>query len=341
MDTIDKLFNRLSRGSARHVKHIELLDQRILLHCSNPIFLERLEKTYARTTAVKRTVPDFSDDGCVIDSCHSCPGWADMLPDEPVRIMEDRFVGSCRIYEVPDGLVLRQSKGWIVFRSNTGAMVFLNERPLAEDGRNRWPNPTGLVSILFGEMLARSNKWLVHAGAAGKMNGCHLWTGLSGVGKTTRTLAHIAKGYEFFGDDLVILGKGTEDEKWRVWPYWRPIHITRHTYELLPDLHRIERPFLKNRKSSIEIEELFQVSPPEAAPLIAIWLMTAEEGGGFRKLDFQEAFAALRQNFMHGFWPETAKANLDAVLDIIDQVPVFRLSRTTPLGLLADELYGA
>jgi hypothetical protein len=338
MHTIDDIYLHLLNTSARFSKTIALFDRLVRLQCSSLAFLEQLEKIYARTAMIQKQVVTPDEDICVIDGCVHCSQWRDLLPAEPVRVLEDPYVGHCKIYQVPDGLVLHQTDGWIVCRSTQGQIVFLLEGPLETDNRDQCPNPTGLVSILFSEILARSNKILVHAAGIGHKGHCHLLTGHSGAGKTTRSLAHVANGYSFFGDDMVVLGKG-ESDRWEVWPYWRPLHISRHTCELLRMGTSVAGPFSRNNKSSVEITDLFAVTPPPITPLESIWILSTNDGTGPQRLDHQRAFALLSHNFMHGFWPETTQANLEALLDIIFQIPVFMMTRSTPLNLMADVLY--
>jgi hypothetical protein len=339
MQTINELFLYLLSTSARFSKTIALLDRRVELQCSSQVFLEHLENTYARTTLITKQIPPQTDeDVCIIDSCTHCTQWRDLLPAQPVRALDDPYVGHCKIYKVSDGLVLHQSDGWIVFRSAQGQLVFLLDGPLETNTPDQWPNLTGLISILFSEILARSNKWLVHAAGIGHNGYCHLFTGKSGSGKTTRSLAHVTNGYSFFGDDMVVLGKG-ESGRWEVWPYWRPLHITRHTCELLPMVTIVDPPSCHTNKRSVEINDLIATASPPSTPLESIWILTTNDGAAPRRLDHQESFALLSQTFMHGFWPETTQANLEALLDIVFQVPVFLMTRSTPLSQMVDELY--
>jgi hypothetical protein len=338
MRTINDVFHHLLNTTARFSKSIALIDRNVRLHCSSWAFLEWLQKTYTRTTLIQEQTTTSCDDVCLIDSCMHCGEWRDLLPAKPLRVLEDPFVGHCKIYQVPDGLVLYQADGWVVCRSTQGSIVFLHEGQLETGDLNQWPNPTGLISILFSEILARSGKWLVHAAGVGHQGRCHVWTGHSGTGKTTRTLAHVTHGYTFFGDDMVVLGKG-DTGQWQVWPFWRPLHVTRHTCELLPVLAGVTHSFSENNKSSVEITDLFVVSPPSTTPLESIWILSTDDNTAPRRLDSQEAFAMLSQTFMHGFWPETTQANLEALLDIVFQIPVFIMTRSAPLTLRVDELY--
>ncbi len=338
MRTIDDLFHHLLNTSARFSKSIALLDRRVRLYCSSRTFLDWLQETYTRTTLLKGQIDAADDDVCIIDSCLSCSGWRDLLPAEPLRVVQDPFVGYCEIYQVPDGLVLYQTEGWVVCRSTQGPIIFLHEGQLETADLNHWPNPTGLISILFSEILARSGKWLVHAAGVGHRGKCHVWTGHSGTGKTTRALAHVTEGFSFFGDDMLVLGKG-DGGHWQVWPFWRPLHVTRHTCELLPFLSEVEHSFSRKNKSSVEITDLLEVTPPSAAPLESIWILATDESTATRRLDPTEAFGMLSQTFMHGFWPETTRANLEALLDIVFQIPVFIMTRSTPLSQRVDEMY--
>ena len=339
MHTINDLYFCLLNTSARFSKTIALLDRCVLLQCSSGAFLEHLENTYTRTTLItKQILPQNTADICIIDSCIHCSQWRNLLPAQPFRVLEDPYVGHCKIYQVPDGLVLHQSDGWIVFRSVQEQLVFLLDGPLETEIRDQWPNPTGLISILFSEILARSNKWLVHAAGIGHNGCCHLFTGRSGAGKTTRSLAHVTNGYSFFGDDMVVLGKG-ESGRWEVWPFWRPLNITRHTCELLSMVTVIDPPSRQTSKRSIEINDLVTITPPPSTPLESIWILTTNDGVSPRRLGHQESFALLSHTFIHGFWPETTQANLEALLDIVFQVPVFEMTRSTPLTQMVDELY--
>jgi hypothetical protein len=339
MQTINDLFLYLFETSARFSKTVDLLDRSVQLQCSSLAFLEQLINNYTRTTLITRQIPpQTGGDICIIDSCTHCNQWRNLLPAQSIRTLDDPYVGHCKIYQVPDGLVLCQSDGWIVFRSAQDQLIFLLDGPLETDTPDQWPNPTGMISILLSELLARSHKWLVHAAGIGHKGCCHLLTGKSGSGKTTRTLAHVTKGFLFFGDDMVVLGKGMTG-RWEVWPYWRPLHITRHTCELLPSVAIGDPPSSQSNKRSIEIHHLVTTTLPPNTPLEAIWILTATGGTSPRRLEHQESFALLSHTFMHGFWPETTQANLEALLDIVFQVPVFMVTRSTPLNQMVDELY--
>jgi hypothetical protein len=339
MQTINDLFLYLFTKSARFSKTVDLLDRSVQLQSSSPAFLEHLENTYTRTTLMTKPTPlQTGGDICIIDSCAHCSQWRNLLPAQSLRTLDDPYVGHCKIYKVPDGLILCQSDGWIVFRSVQDQLIFLLDGPLETDAPDQWPNPTGMISILFSELLARSHKWLVHAAGVGHKGRCHLFTGKSGSGKTTRALAHVTKDYSFFGDDMVVLGKG-KTGRWEAWPYWRPLHITRHTCELLPSVSIGNPPSSHTNKKNIEIQDLVTSALPSNTPLEAIWILTATDDTSPRRLEHQESFALLSQTFMHGFWPETTQANLEALLDIVCQVPVFMMTRSTPLSQMADELY--
>jgi hypothetical protein len=339
MRTINDLQVFLLNTSSRHAKHIDVLGRQILLRCSSLSFLEHLEKTYEPTTLIKRQHPPFGGDVCVIDSTTHCRKWSAMLPDQPIRTLKDPYVGHCEIYKVHDGLVLQQNNGWVVFRSMEGQLIFLLDGPLETDIPGQFPNLTGLISLFFSEILASSDKWLVHAAGIGKNGCCHLFTGRSGSGKTTRSLAHVTKGYSFFGDDMVVLGKGNND-RWEVWPFWRPLHITRHTCKLLPALPITDLPTRASDKKSLDVKNIVSATPPLNTRLESIWFLTANDSATPpRRLDHQDAFTLLSQTFMHGFWPETTKANLEALLDIVTQIPVFSMTRSTPLAQMVDELY--
>jgi hypothetical protein len=338
MQTIHELFLHLVNTSSRFSKEIRLVDSLVRIHSSSMAYVEELEKTFQCTTLNKEIVAASCDNSCVVENSENCPQWQDLLPADPIRIQEDPYVGDCRIYKVSDGFILIQTQGWIVCRSTNGQIIFLLNGSLETEDKNRWPNTTGLACILFSEVLAYSNKWLVHAAGIGYNGYCHLFTGQSGAGKTTRALAHTEGGRSFFGDDMVVIGKGNNDQ-WYVWPYWRPLHITGHTHELLPTLKSCDGPLNSRDKTTVDITHLFDITPPPVTPLKSIWFLTPDEETRPHALDHRKAFALLSRTFMHGFWPETTQSNLEALLDIVFQVPVFILSRSTPLPQMIDELY--
>ena len=117
------------------------------------IFRASGKHLYTHDNLITKQIPLTGGDICIIDSCTHCSHWRNLLPAQPIRALEDPYVGHCKIYQVPDGLVLHQTDGWIVFRSVQGQLVFLLDGPLETDTPDQWPNPTGLISILFSEIL--------------------------------------------------------------------------------------------------------------------------------------------------------------------------------------------
>jgi hypothetical protein len=266
---------------------------------------------------------------CVVASTTEVEGWPDVIKKEAKTItsVNDDSIGEATIYATDCGMTLFVDGVGSIYHSGDGEFLCLvtpTKRPLKE-GESLHILP--LATTLISESLIFSEKLLIHAGAAGINNECQIWTGPCGSGKTTQILTMVASGMNFFGEDQIIVGRG-DNGVWTVWPFWRQIRATSETAALFPSKQNLSVRIPNNRdKYSFDnIEEVLQVSKPDAAQLTAIVKIIPGQHGIMRKLDFAEAFQHLAEGFMHSLLPHSTSKVMDIFLEIIEEIPVVIVS---------------
>lgn len=91
------------------------------------------------------------------------------------------------------------------------------------------------------EILMRLNDFFsLHAGGVSKGRDCLLILGESGTGKTLNTLMFLKDGYKFMGDDTIFL-----DNSLNVYPFLKPIHLTKNSFKYLNNLKSADVPKIK------------------------------------------------------------------------------------------------
>jgi hypothetical protein len=86
-----------------------------------------------------------------------------------------------------------------------------------EGVENVWPQDRFLDPIEF--LMSWQDKTRIHAGAVAKSGKAYVFTGEGGVGKTTSVLNLLRHGYDYLGEDWLIIGDGN------AFPFPKRIHI--------------------------------------------------------------------------------------------------------------------
>jgi len=125
----------------------------------------------------------------------------------------DLFV---KVHEGVDDLPTRPNgalKGmWIPFLSNDNTLWYEKQADFE------------FLSHFVDGLIWWQDKALLHAGGVAKLDEAFLFVGGGNVGKTSTVINLVEKGYDFIGDDWVVL------ETTQVRPLWRTLHI--HDYNL-------------------------------------------------------------------------------------------------------------
>jgi hypothetical protein len=283
--------------------------------------------TVWRTPVVEtRSKPD---DVCVVENYSRAGFDVDAVGRLPSRSYQHATMGTFHTFELEDGAAVVQPGRSAFLCSDTGEMVWLVEDDLLAGDQERWPNLIDLAMVLTSESLRRGGFFLAHAGGVGRHGRCLLLLGESGAGKTTLALRKAIEGWDFYGDDMVIVGRDG-DGLWRVHPYWRLVHLTPQTLAMLGDLSVPSPKFTADNKMQCDITELAPVRPPRPALLEAVlclqpgWLPLVPE-----RLSSNDAMPALGAAFLSGFNLRNADLDLENLLDLTTATPVYQGSWST------------
>lgn len=266
---------------------------------------------------------------CTISLTSMVENWPASLEVGEVKKTEisDSSIGDATLLSSSSGACLVLKNIGSIYHSGDGKFLCLVKSSPESSGGEKFPNVNCLSTALISETLILSDKLLVHAGAVGKAGSCQIWTGESGSGKTTRIITLVGQGFDFFGEDLVIVGRGNDGE-WRVWPYWRFIMASAETSKLLPTSQDISgRPPTANNKYFFEkIDEVLQVEKPSSAVLTEIVKVIPGHGEVLKTLEEHEAFQEISSGFLHALLPKSTPKIIDILLDIVSEIPIHIVS---------------
>lgn len=186
-------------------------------------------------------------------------------------------------------------------------------------------NTLTITHIIISLTLFLSDKILVHAGAISHNGKTILITGNGGAGKSTAVLRHVEAGWTFYGDDLVIIGK--KNNRWFVWPYWRPVKTSKKTCQIIKSLLPYYDGQDNHTKKVLQIEKIFDLDYPESSPIDEIYMISNNDNFELNQLSLTDSFALLSQTFLYYFLPSHGEIMLNHILDICDSINIYSASR--------------
>ena len=270
---------------------------------------------------------DRITDGCIIDVATSHPEWKSLLESNIKRkIVHDGGIGELEAYEAKDGIVIVKPALGIVMIAETGEIVCLVN---GETGPDRQPGLLNLFvfsQILMVELLARGQWTIVHSGCVGRNGKCLLITGPSGSGKTTLTLRLVSEGWDFYGDDQVVVGSGP-DRCWKAWPYWRTVRASAETCRSLPHLRQLADRCSSAAEHQIDIKQFYPQKRPKPGIIDAIYFLNTNSEPALIRLNVTEAMQQLGQCFLYYTQDRYAERALNFLCDVSTVIPVYSLSR--------------
>lgn len=332
--TIGEAFEGL-RESAPYTQSRAIMSRRLLLRAPRPGLLEDFARAFVALETDRAPAPADPTDECIVTPSRTFPAWRSAMGARLSRVFNHAGFGRIEVADVCDGIAVTQAGFGSLLLAADGRGLCLVHAADGTAPRGHLRNLFGLAQILTSELLGRADCSFAHAAGVGRDGHCELLSGPSGIGKTTRALQLVSAGYAFFGDDQVVLGKGPEGAWW-AWPYWRAVGVPPDAFDRVPGLHRPAHPASDNGKYVGPIDALFPIRPPAAAPVDAIHVLSTDAGMGMTRLSVEEGLEELGRHFFSYRWTADASRWLDAMCEICESVPIYRVSR----GLLDAEGLG-
>lgn len=265
---------------------------------------------------------------CIVEYTTTLDGWPDTInASGPKKHLENDELGTATIIPAEPGATVVISNVGSIYHSGDGHFLCLIKPPEKELEENELKEFPKLAIVLVSETLLLVDKLLIHAGCVGRNGNCEIWTGSGGSGKTTRIINLVNQGWDFYGEDQLIVGRD-ESDGWSVWPYWRQIKATPETCRLFPteqDLSKLT-PNKKGKYSFGFIEEVLKCERPRPGKLVNINLIVPGNKNILKELDFTEAFSEVAPGFLHALLPDSITQTMDTVLDLLSSVPARKVS---------------
>jgi len=264
---------------------------------------------------------------CVIDYTDVVPHWREVFAGD-LRSVTNDLIGEMQMLRAQDGYAILLEKFGAVLRTAEGDMICLVHDV---EGKRHGSDPCNLSTaacLITASCLLQNGYLMVHAGGVARNGRCHVWTGPSGIGKTTRVLDLVAKGWDYCGDDVLILGRDKHDA-WHVFPYSRTAKVTPQTRTRFTQLASLADGKMTSHKYVFDVDRLFATTIPASGVLDRIWCIGPEPESRPRRLHESEALARLMAGFLYYLWPEDADRVLAGMWDIVSKVPVYAVSRDT------------
>ncbi|MFB0564757.1 MAG: hypothetical protein ACETWK_03675 [Candidatus Aminicenantaceae bacterium] len=330
-NSINYIFHSLLRTGA-HTRELLFMDMQLAIMSSDERLLRNLcRELYSWEEKSQMTVHSERYE-CIVDYTDSAPYWRSLLSRNPIRSASNEVYERIELYKVLDGFAVVLGEFGVILKSNTSKIVCLVDD---KEGKRYSGDPCNIgtaAQILTTDFLMQKGHFLVHSGAVSRNGRCQLWTGPGGSGKTTRVLEMVAEGWDFCGDDLVSLLKD-DHGIWRVRPYKPTVQVTPDTCTRLPQLKNLAAQKQQSGKYTFPIDRFFSVKIPRIATLDSIYFLCKDGMDPCQRLSMSEALERLAPCFMYFLWPKDAQNVLDALLDIILNIPVYVVSRTmSPLS---------
>lgn len=181
------------------------------------------------------------------------------------------------------------------------------------------------------EILKRHERFAVHAAGVALRGHAVLFPGGSGAGKSTLALACVRAGWEFLGDDVVLL-RGSDGERLRIHPFPDEIDLTEQTVRVFPQLAGAApatRRWPKHRISPLDIPGLRIAGPVPPAALV--FPMRVAGPARLVPVSPDEALVALVPNVIRTE-RRVAQRHLDVLATLARTVPAYHLEIADPLA---------
>jgi hypothetical protein len=202
----------------------------------------------------------------------------------------------------------------------------------------RWPldhYQQALFISLYQHLIQRG-LYLIHASAIGRNGKALLFSAKSGAGKTTTMLTCVRAGFDFYSDDATLLRR-SENGQIDIVPLLGTMNVTETTLRWFPEL----LPYTSKAVSRTgkRLVMMGDVYPQRMATTGTVQAVIAPEIAGqtHATLSSMSKMGLLRELLpfsldLHD--ADAAKTHLDFLLEVLRQVPCYRLR----LGQIGEEL---
>jgi len=327
-----KMVNRLAGESSISLL-FEVVDRRVSIRSADSEIVKSFEHALSAWPQLSEADQDC-DDIIYGSYVEDYPEILSITDIAPMRVIDDPSIGKISCYDMGSVFVFYQHKVGFLIQVQQNIFICLMD----QRGKNilfgNIINVLNMAHVIVSDIIFRSGKILVHAGAVASDTECLLISGIGGAGKSTAVLRFVDAGWDFFGDDLVLVGR--KEGKWTVWPYWRPVKVSGQTCRLIPCLSHIADSIPDNEKKHFDVDVLFKLRVPEERPIDRIYVINSSFSRS-GELSLSEAFQMLSKTFMYYFSPAQAENMLETMLDICDSVPVYAATREDFQNLLIQE----
>ncbi len=198
------------------------------------------------------------------------------------------------------------------------------------------PRAVFLASHLFLtlpllEILKRHERFAVHAGGVALRGRCVLFPGVSGAGKSTLVLACVRAGWDFLGDDLVLL-RDSDGADLQVHGFPDEIDLTEESLRFFPELMATAdatRRWPKHRISPLDVPHLRLAS--SVPPAALVFPLRVAGRARLVPVSADEALVALVPNVIRTE-RRTTQRHLDVLATLARTVPAYHLEIADPLA---------
>jgi len=194
------------------------------------------------------------------------------------------------------------------------------------DSRDRWLLSHPILTLPLLELLKRRNLYNVHASCASIEGRAIVLPGSSGSGKSTLAVALALAGFEFQGDDMLFLVNAPAGPQIRAFP--DEIDISTETATFFPELAHLAQAQKRVGwpKHGIRAESHLGARVVlEAQPVVVAFpTVAATKGSCLVPIGRSEALLELLPNVLLTD-QEAAVAHVDALSELVERTPCFRL----------------
>jgi hypothetical protein len=168
---------------------------------------------------------------------------------------------------------------------------------------------------------------LLHAGLTAYDGAGILLPGASGTGKSTTSVAAVAQGLEFLGDDFVGLERG-QPGTFLGHSVFNTVCLTRETLARFPDVrpHAVEDSFEVEEKPILYVSEIYPQRIRLTVPVRAVVLLRkCSARTEIRRAGRADALRQFAASTLHTVVPRPGREALERMAELVERVPAYWL----------------